>query len=144
MFKRTVVDMRLKELDAVVSQLNKYRDLKPDIMKQDLEKRWVIERGIEAGAQLILEIADHILSNHFGYYSETYEDSLKGLVEKNVISEELYSQIKGLGSLRNILVHQYVQIDLNIVFNSFHKSLKVFPLFTQEIMGWMEDQEQRA
>ncbi len=144
MFKRAVVEMRLKELDAVVSQLNKYRDLKLDTMKQDLEKRWVVERGIEAGAQLILEIADHILSNHFGYYSETYEDSLKGLLEKNVISEELYSQIKGLGSLRNILVHQYIQIDLNIVFNSFHKSLKVFPLFTQEIMDWMEEPEQRA
>ncbi len=144
MFKRAVVDMRLKELDTVTSQLNKYRNLKPDAMKQDLEKRWVIERGIEAGAQLILEIADHILSNQFGYYSETYEDSLKGLLEKNVISEELYSQIKGLGSLRNILVHQYVQIDLNIVFNSFHKSLKVFPLFSQEIMDWMEEPEQRA
>jgi uncharacterized protein YutE (UPF0331/DUF86 family) len=143
-FKRAVVEMRLKELDAVIRQLNKYRDIKPDTIKQDLEKRWVIERGIEAGAQLILEIADHILSNQFGYYSETYEDALKGLLEKNVISEELYSQIKGLGSLRNILVHQYVQIDLDIVFNSFHKSLKVFPLFAQEIMGWMEEPEQRS
>jgi uncharacterized protein YutE (UPF0331/DUF86 family) len=136
--------MRLKELDAVIRQLNKYRDLKPDIMKQDLEKRWVIERGLEAGAQLILEIADHILSNHFGFYSETYEDTLKGLREKDVISEELYLQIKGLGSLRNILVHQYVQIDLDIIFNSFHKSLKIFPLFAQEIMCWMEEPEQRV
>jgi len=57
-FKRSVVEGRLKELDAVVSQLNKYRDLQPDAMKQDLEKRWVIERGLEAGAQLVLEIAD--------------------------------------------------------------------------------------
>lgn len=144
MFRRTVVEMRLKELDAVVQQLNKYRNLNSDAIKQDLEKRWVIERGIEAGAQLILEIADHILSNHFGYYSETYEDTLKGLLEKNVISEELYLQIKGLGSLRYILVHQYVQIDLDIVFNSFRKSLKIFPLFAQEIMDWMEEPEQRA
>jgi uncharacterized protein YutE (UPF0331/DUF86 family) len=68
----------------------------------------VIERGLEAGAQLILDIADHILSSHFGYYSETYEDTLKGLLEKNVISNDLYDQIKGLGSLRNILIHQYV------------------------------------
>jgi uncharacterized protein YutE (UPF0331/DUF86 family) len=143
-FKRAVVEMRLKELGAVIRQLNKYQDIKPDTIKQDLEKRWVIERGIEAGAQLILEIADHILSNQFGYYSETYEDSLKELLEKNVISEELYSQIKGLGSLRNILVHQYVQIDLDIVFNSFHKSLKVFPLFAREITDWMEEPEQRA
>jgi hypothetical protein len=43
-FKRAVIENRLKELDAVVGQLNKYRDLKPNAMKQDLEKRWVIER----------------------------------------------------------------------------------------------------
>ncbi len=84
-FKRVIIEARLKELDPVVAQLNRYRDLEPDIMKQDLEKRWVIERGLEAGTQLILYIADHILSSHFGYYSETYEDTLKGLLEKNVI-----------------------------------------------------------
>ena len=143
-FKRAVIENRLKELDVVVGQLNKYRDLKPNAMKQDLEKRWVIERGLETGAQLILEVADHILSNHFGHYSETYEDALKGLQEKNVISEELYLQIKGLGSMRNILVHQYIQIDLDIVFNSFHKSLKVFPHYAEEIIGWIEEQEQCA
>jgi uncharacterized protein YutE (UPF0331/DUF86 family) len=143
-FKRDVIENRLKELDAVVGQLNKYRDLKPNAMKQDLEKRWVIERGLEAGAQLILEMADHILSNHFGHYSETYEDALKGLQEKNVISEELYLQIKGLGSMRNILVHQYIQIDLDIVFNSFHKSLKVFPQYAEEIISWMDGPEQCA
>jgi uncharacterized protein YutE (UPF0331/DUF86 family) len=143
-FKRVIIEARLKELDAVVAQLNRYRDLEPDIMKQDLEKRWVIERALEAGTQLILDISDHILSSHFGYYSETYEDTLKGLLEKNVISEELYHQIKGLGSLRNVLIHQYVQVDLNIVFNSYCKSLMVFPLFAEEIISWMEELEQKT
>lgn len=81
-FKRSIVEMRLKELDAVVTQLNKYKDLKPDSIKQDLEKRWIIERGLGAGAQLILEIADHILSNQFGYYCETYEETLRGSQRK--------------------------------------------------------------
>ena len=137
--KRGVIESRLKELDRVVSQLNKYCDLQPDAMKQDLEKRWVIERGLEAGAQLVLEIADQILSNHFGNYCETYEGTLSGLFEKNVISEDLYRQIKGLGGMRNILVHQYVQVDLDIVFQGYHKSLKVFPLFAEEIMGWIDE-----
>ena len=81
-FKRSIVEMRLKELDAVVTQLNKYKDLKPDSIKQDLEKRWIIERGLEAGAQLILEISDHILSNQFGDYCETYEETLRGSQRK--------------------------------------------------------------
>ncbi|RQW80099.1 MAG: DUF86 domain-containing protein [Methanothrix sp.] len=140
-FKRNIVETRLKELDAVVVQLNKYKDLKPDAIKQDLEKRWVIERGLEAGAQLILEIADHILSNQFGYYCETYEDTLKGLAEKSVISKDLYPQIKGLGGLRNLLVNQYAQINLDIVFSSFHKSLRIFPLYAKEIFEWMNSQD---
>ncbi len=101
----------------------------------------MIERGLEAGAQLILEIADHILSSQFGYFCETYEDTLKGLAEKNVISPEFYQQIKGLGGLRNLLVHQYAQIDLDIVFSSFHKSLSIFPLFAKEIFDWMDSLE---
>jgi uncharacterized protein YutE (UPF0331/DUF86 family) len=128
-------------LTSLVVQLNKHKDLEHDAIKQDLEKRWVIERGLEAGAQLILEIADHILSSQFGYYCETYEDTLKGLAEKNVISPELYPQIKGLGGLRNLLVHQYAQINLDIVFSSFHKSLIIFPLFAKEILDWMDYQE---
>jgi len=137
--KRGVIESRLKELDLVVAQLNKYRDLHPDTMKKDLEKRWVIERGLEAGAQLILEVADQILSNHFGSYSETYEGTLRGLFEKKVISEDLYQQIKGLGGLRNILVHQYVQVDLDIVFQGYCKSLRVFPVFAEEIIAWMDE-----
>jgi hypothetical protein len=31
--KRDVIESRLKELDLVVSQLNKYCDLQPDAMK---------------------------------------------------------------------------------------------------------------
>jgi uncharacterized protein YutE (UPF0331/DUF86 family) len=143
-FRRAVVEIRLKELDAVVSQLDKYRHLSPAVMAQDLEKRWAMERGLEAGAQLILEIADNILSNQFGHYSETYENALSGLFEMDVISEGLYLQIKGLGGLRNILVHQYIQIDLDLVFNSLLKSLKIFPLFAREISIWMEEMEQRS
>jgi hypothetical protein len=30
-----------------------------------------------------------------------------------------------------------VQVDLDIVFQGYHKSLKVFPLFAREIMNWM-------
>lgn len=142
--KKEAVMQRLKELDTVIQELGKYENIEPESLKNDLSQRWVIERGLEAGAQLILEIGDHILSGHFGLYIETYEDILRTLLDRNVISEELYLQIKGLGGFRNILVHQYIGLDLDMVFNSFHKSLRVFPLFAQEILAWMAEMEQET
>lgn len=137
--RRELIEVRLTELVAVIGQLRKYRDLNPEVFKEDLEKRWVIERGLEAGAQLILEIGDHILSGHFDYYAETYENILHMLFEKEVISEDLYQGIKGLGGLRNILVHHYIKIDPDLVLESFHKALRIFPLFAHEIGEWLDD-----
>ena len=83
-------------------------------------------------------MADHILAGHFGTYAETYEDSLQNLQGKRVISEELYYQIKGLGGFRNILVHQYLGIDPDEVFENFQKGLAVFPAYAQEILVWLD------
>lgn len=137
--RREQIEIRLSELAVVIQQLGKYKDMTPEVFKNDLEKRWIIERGLEAGAQLILEIGDHILSGHFGCYAETYESILHMLFEKNVISEGLYQGIKGLGSLRNILVHHYIRIDPGLTFESFHKALRIFPLFAHEISEWLDD-----
>ena len=84
--RREVVEERLKELDRILQELNKYKGLGRGAFDADLSQQWVIERGLIAAASVILDVADHILAGHFGVYSETYEDSLKGLRDRNVIS----------------------------------------------------------
>ena|GEM_PF-1278167 len=77
MVRRESVDLRLKELDGIIYELSKYRDASPEMLKKDLSLRWIIERGMIAGASIIFDVADHILSDEFGFYSGSYEDSLR-------------------------------------------------------------------
>ncbi len=136
--RRESIEQRLKEMDGIVQELDKYRDVNLDSLRADTSLSWVIERGLISGASTIFDIADRILAGHFGFYAQTYEDSLKALFDKNVISGNLYDQIKGLGGLRNILVHRYAPLDPGMILDSFHKSLIVFPLFAREIIGWLD------
>jgi uncharacterized protein YutE (UPF0331/DUF86 family) len=136
--RRESIEERLKELDEIIQELFKYKDASSDALKRDLSQRWIIERGLIAGASIIFDVSDHILSEEFGFYAETYEESLSGLFEKRVISEELYKQIRGLGGFRNILIHRYTGIDPDLVFENFHRGLKVFPRFAREVLAWME------
>jgi uncharacterized protein YutE (UPF0331/DUF86 family) len=136
--ERGIVERRLKELDQILQELVKYRTISLDVYKADLSKRWIIERGLIAAASMIFDIADHILSAHFGYYAESYEGSLETLCEKNVISRKLYDQIKGLGGFRNILIHSYIDIDPQEVFENFQKALDMFPRFAQEIITFIK------
>ena len=137
-FKKDIILGRLKELDTVVGELNQYTTTSVEQLSASLSLRWTIERGLIAGATLILDIADHILSAVFGIYPDSYEGSLKSLKDKGIISQTLYSNIKGLGGLRNILVHEYLKIDLEEVHGNLVKALEVFPRFSLEIQRWLE------
>jgi uncharacterized protein YutE (UPF0331/DUF86 family) len=88
-----------------------------------------------------LKELEHILSSHFGVFANTYEESLASLHQHQVISESLYSEIKGLGGFRNVLVHLYQEIDPQQVFDSYHKALTVFPQFAAEILVWINQQD---
>lgn len=139
--KRNTLLERLKELDVVVAELRQHQATTLADLRADLSKRWILERGLIAAATLILDIAEHILSGHFGVYTNTYEESLAGLRQQQVISEPLYEAIKGLGGFRNVLVHLYQDIDPQQVLDSYHKALTVFPQFAAEILTWIEQND---
>ncbi|MEM3580565.1 MAG: HepT-like ribonuclease domain-containing protein [Candidatus Bathyarchaeia archaeon] len=82
------------------------------------------------------QVADHILASKYRIYPETYEDSLRMMYQKGVISEALYKKLKGLGGFRNVLVHEYLSIDLEEVYKNknYKESLQVFTEFAKEIL----------
>lgn len=139
--KQSSIIERLKELDTVLNELNQYQDVQPETLRTHISQRWIVERGLIAAASLILDIADHILVGHFGFYASSYEESLQGLCDKGVISSDLFNQIKGLGGFRNVLVHMYQEIDPALVVESLHKGFYAFPRFAQEILHWLDNIE---
>jgi uncharacterized protein YutE (UPF0331/DUF86 family) len=136
--KQNIIIERLKELDTIIEELSKYRQKRMEDVEKDLSLRWIIERGLIAAATMIFEIVDHILSSTLAVYSETYEDSLRFSMEKGIISEKFYKEIKGLGGFRNILVHEYLDIDLNELWKSYQKAFEIFPQFSLEIQEWIK------
>lgn len=136
---RESIEARLEELDEILGELSRYRGITVERIRRNLSQQWIIERGLIAAAALILDVANHILAGHFGVYPDSYEESLEGLRNKEVISDDLYSDIRGLGGFRNILVHRYQEIDVGQVMEHYDKALTVFPRFSAEVLAWLDD-----
>jgi len=136
--KTDIILDRLKELDRVLEELSRYRSKSVAQLKTSLSLRWTVERGLIAAVNLVFDIADRILGGHFSVYPDTYEDSLSSLTQKQVIPRELYLKLKGLGGFRNILVHDYLKIDLTEVHRNLVKAFEVFPAFSREIQNWLK------
>lgn len=63
-----LIEGRLKELDQVLTELSRYRNVAREQFRADLSQRWIIERGLIAAASIIFDVADHILAGHYGLY----------------------------------------------------------------------------
>ena len=63
---------------------------------------------------------------------------LECLHTRGVIPGALYQKLKGLGGFRNILVHDYLRIDLGEVQRNLIKAFEAFPAFSREILQWLK------
>jgi len=137
--KREVVQRRLEELDWTLQRLSRHRGVDPEDYRNDPDLQWIVERGLLLAAGLVFDVADHVLSGHFGRHPETYQASLDGLSEEGVISSALHEKLHGLGGFRNLLVHEYLELDPKEVLGHLERAFGVFPAFAREILGWMDD-----
>lgn len=142
-FKRESVIERLKKLEEVLSRLQERAGIPLEEYRQDIDAQWIIERGLEIASSAILDIGNHILAGVYRTPVEEYEQILEKLQEKRVISKDLYEELRGLEGFRNILVHGYLSLDLELVYEQYKKALKSFPRFIAEIKRWLEGYDER-
>lgn len=141
-FRKESILERLKKLEEVLSKLKEKELMKLEEYKRDTDSQWIVERGLELGSSMILDIGNHILAGVYRTVAEEYEEILEKLGEKRVISEGLYEELRGLGGFRNILVHGYLSLNPDLVYQHYKKALGSFPRFISEIEEWLARYEQ--
>ncbi len=142
-FKKESVTRRLKRLEEVLAKLRERAGITFEEFREDTDAQWIIERGLEIASSAILDIGNHILAGAYQTSVEEYEQILEKLREKRVISGDLYRELRGLGGFRNILVHGYLSLDPELVYEHYKKALDTFPRFIGEIERWLEEYDGR-
>jgi uncharacterized protein YutE (UPF0331/DUF86 family) len=137
-FERITLEQRLKRLHEIRENLREVAATIESDFVADFHHYWLAERGLQLGAEVVLDIGNHVLATVFSRYPETNEETLSSMHECGVISPELYDQLKGYGGLRNILVHGYLRVDASQVYEHAQKAPDVLAMFSQEILAWMD------
>jgi uncharacterized protein YutE (UPF0331/DUF86 family) len=119
--------------------LAEIRDLGPTAgIGASFRDEWAAERGLQLGAEIVLDIGNHILSARFGVSAADYEDIITQLGATGVIDDVLRDRLRGLGGFRNILVHGYTRVDAARVHEMLARVPGDFSAFAGAIRTWLE------
>jgi uncharacterized protein YutE (UPF0331/DUF86 family) len=129
---------RLTRLEEVVARLQTVQPLTTSPWFEDHRDAWAAERGVQLGAEIVLDIGNHILTAHFGVSPQDYEDIITQLGVHGVLDPELQGRLKGLGGFRNVLVHGYLRIDPSRVDGALERAPVDFRDFGRAIRHWLD------
>lgn len=129
---RDVVDRHLIALRQALAALRRHAGVSPQLLRADSDLRWIIERGLQLCAQNTLDMASHIASAT-GLDPATYSSSIDCLVEANVLPAPFGERFRGIAGFRNVLVHGYLDVDLDLVAKLLGESLDDFEEFAGHV-----------
>jgi uncharacterized protein YutE (UPF0331/DUF86 family) len=132
------VETRLLRLELVISELVRLDEGDVDQFSQNSPEMWAVERGLQLGAEILLDIGNHVLVAEYGVSSPDYGGIFDRLADRKVISRSLATRLGGLAGFRNILVHDYLDLDRERVLANLHRAPQEFSEFIREIRSWLD------
>ena len=104
----------------------------------------VIERFMEFTLQqviqVIIDIGNHIISDENWEEPKTSREIFEILGIHRVISKNVENELKSLVGFRNLLVHEYVELDKEIERKIYNESQNIVGDFESEIVTFLSNQ----
>jgi len=127
--------MRLKKLDGYLRSLRQMQAVPLDEYLDDDNLQAIVERRLQLAIQVCMDIGSYLIAQLGLTAPDEPENVFAVLGRERVISRELAQRMIGMVRFRNILVHDYVEIDSNIVYHNLTKELDDFDQFSQEVIA---------
>jgi len=131
------VRRHLLALDEALQVLRKHRGLTVSDLSSDREKRWIVERGLQLCAQNVLDIATHIAAST-GHDVPDYSAAIDRLGDSDVLPAEFTERFRSLAGFRNVLVHGYLEVDIEVVHRLLNDDLDDFTEFARHVNRFLK------
>ena len=109
-----VVRRHLAALREALGNLHRHAGRSAVELRANADLRWTVERGVQLCVQNALDIATHLAAAS-GLDSPDYATAIDRLAELSVLPAEFASRLRPIAGFRNVLVHGYLQVNLDIL-----------------------------
>lgn len=139
MLRRISLSEKLSRLSEFVKAIKKLqRNIDRGKFLTDSIIRKAIERYLQLALESSFDIADHLISDYGFRKPQDYKESILILGEQGVLPKKFSEDFSYAAGFRNILVHDYVKLDQQKVYEHFKKDAGDIEKFMRYIVRYVE------
>jgi len=131
-----VISSRLKLLNQYVDELRSMQWVSFEEYQDNKLIRKFVERTFHTAIEACLDIGSHLISREGFRYPEDNKDIFQ------VLYGDLLPRLINMAGFRNVLVHNYADLDNAIVYGALKKRLGDFDEYARAIVTYLECQHE--
>lgn len=129
-----VIFNKIEVIERCIKRINEVYDNNPDNLK-DYTKQDSIILNIQRSCEACIDLAMHVVSEKKLGIPQNSRDAFEVLNSNEIIDKELMVNLKAMVGFRNIAVHNYQSINLNLVQQIIERHLNDFKAFIKVILS---------
>ena len=135
----TPIVARLSVIAESVQGLQELQQLSYDEWQQDFLYRTSTERLFQLAIQAAIDIGSFILATKSSPPPRSYKEIFQQLGTLSIIPHKFADKLAQMAGFRNILVHLYMEVDDEKVYQFLQEDLPIFDQFTQYIGQYLAE-----
>ncbi len=131
------VDRRLQRLGELLAVLEDIRAEGEQVYLAGRQTRLAAERALQLAVQACIDVAAHLVAELGLRTPDTYREAFLGLAHEGLVHEDLAQRLGDAAGMRNILVHEYLEIDPRQVWRALERldDLRAFADAARRVAG---------
>jgi len=130
-----VIKQRLNQLSTSINKIERFKEVSlEEFLKDDIIQD-VVEYNLFIAINMMIDIATHIVVDNNMGSPETLGEAFNILNKEKYLNDEETKIYRNMVGLRNILSHEYINIDKNIIYGILKNNLvdiKKFVIFVND------------
>ncbi len=133
-----VVDAKLRELSRRLHRVEVKQPASIKALAADEDLQDILTRNLEVAIQTCIDIAFHLCGAH-GVVPTTAAEAFAQLAERGLIERGLAARLQRAVGFRNVLVHEYTEVDWKIVMQVIRTGTRDLAVFGKAVLKMLED-----
>lgn len=129
-----VIATRLNKLDAYQRGLLPFQQVPLEEYLADENMQMIVERRLQLSIQVCIDIASYMIARLGLRVPDSQENVFAILGTEGIITPDLAQRMVGMVRFRNILVHDYLDLDSRLVHSHLSQRLSDFDQFSRELI----------
>lgn len=133
-----LIEKKLAEIETYVRELRTLAD--PEKIRSDIREERFVTKTLQLAIQAALDVASHIVSDERLGEPETNRGLFSLLSRNGWVPPDLATRLRDMAGFRNLLVHGYAAVNLDIVEEALAERLGDLTAYASEIRARLPEE----